>query len=87
MLPANRPILRKAISINAYRPYSALAGSANSNSKPNLKKESIISNAPNWDENDATESEADVKADRDPDDISSIEKKSANWFQQKTNNK
>ncbi|CAO3590154.1 unnamed protein product [Absidia cylindrospora] len=87
MLPANRPVLRKVISLNVYRPYSVLAGSANNNSKPNLNNESIISNAPNWDENHATESEADVKADRDPDDISSIEKKSTNWFQQKSKNK
>ncbi|KAI8331691.1 hypothetical protein BC941DRAFT_474735 [Chlamydoabsidia padenii] len=85
MLPVTLHGLKNALFVNTRRSYSILGGSSNGGKKKN-EDERLIPNAPDWDEQNATESEADVKADHDPDDIESIKWKTAEKFKKQPNN-
>ncbi|ORZ12313.1 hypothetical protein BCR42DRAFT_394755 [Absidia repens] len=83
MLPVNRTSIRKVLFSNTHRPYVIPGRSASTGNSNKKNKDPLIPNAPGWDEKNATESEADVKADHDPDDIDVIKKKTTEEFKER----
>ncbi|CAO3616420.1 unnamed protein product [Cunninghamella echinulata] len=80
MLATSYSVIRRTTPNKLYGT-SYIFGSDTTSAGYKVNDDSLMSNAPDWDNKNATDSEADVKADNEPlESIPYLEEKTTEWF-------